>query len=161
MSDPLRFNGVYRRLMDDELARVALEGNLVPEAREALTIELQKRGLTDLSEYENNLAQAAAVSSFENQLAIQAQMKRQLLSWLLTFFAWVMALFVPFAWLISPNRTDNFEVSLMGGAFVAFSCYLGIRSRATGSQWGYRLRFLLPLILLGVSTVVATSTMFF
>ena len=148
--------------MDDELARVALEGNLVPEAREALTIELHKRGLTDLSEYENNLAQAAAVSSFENQLAIQAQMKRQLLSWLLTFFAWVMALFVPFAWLISPNRTDNFEVSLMGGAFVAFSCYLGIRSRAAGSQWGYRLRFLLPLILLGVSTVVATSsTMFF
>jgi hypothetical protein len=55
MDDELRFANTYRGLADDELARIALSNNLLPEAQEALTSEMQRRGLTDLSEYKRAL----------------------------------------------------------------------------------------------------------
>ena len=157
-----QFGELYRRFADDELARLALTYNLAPEAQEALTIELRKRGLTDLSEHKSNLTQAAASSSLENQLAIQGRVKWQFAQALLTFMAWVMAPIIPFAWVVTPEYSDSLKISLIGALFIAFSCYLGIRSRREGSRWGCRLEFLLPLILLGISTVLASAgAMFF
>ena len=53
--DNLRFAEYYTRLADDELARIALENHLVSEAQDALTDELRKRGLTDLTSYRKTL----------------------------------------------------------------------------------------------------------
>ena len=50
MSDTREFREYYGRLVDDELARIALTGNLRPEAQDALNVGLDKRGLSDLSE---------------------------------------------------------------------------------------------------------------
>jgi hypothetical protein len=47
-------------LADDELARIALTDELVPEAQEKLEEGLQTRGLTDLWEYKRALDRAAA-----------------------------------------------------------------------------------------------------
>jgi hypothetical protein len=66
MSDKWQFREYYGRLADDELARIALLDHLVPEAQETLTDELQKRGLTDPSEYKRTLAESAAASSVGN-----------------------------------------------------------------------------------------------
>lgn len=63
MQDRLQFAETYSRLADDELARLALSNQLVPEAQEALTLELQKRGLTNLHEYKHALEEAAAKRS--------------------------------------------------------------------------------------------------
>jgi hypothetical protein len=60
MFQELQFREYYGHLADDELARIALTDELVPEARQALKEELQKRGLTDLSEYKTAVDQAAA-----------------------------------------------------------------------------------------------------
>jgi len=56
MFDKWQFGEYYGRLADDELARIALSNHLVPDAQEAIAVELQKRGLTDLSEYKKGLA---------------------------------------------------------------------------------------------------------
>jgi hypothetical protein len=67
MFPELRFREYYGHLADDELARIALTDELVPEAQQALKEELQKRGLTDLSEYKRALEQAAAYRKEEAQ----------------------------------------------------------------------------------------------
>ena len=61
MFQELRFREYYGHLADDELARIALTDQLVPAAQEALQEELQKRGLTDLSDYKRALDEAAGV----------------------------------------------------------------------------------------------------
>lgn len=71
-----RFAEVYSRLADDELARAALAGHLVPEAKEALDAELQKRGLNDLSEYKRT--EAAGKSSLARELEIQNRLRGRL-----------------------------------------------------------------------------------
>lgn len=63
MQDERQFAEIYSRLADDELVRLALSNSLVPEAHEPLTVELQKRGLTDLGEYKHKLDEAAAKRS--------------------------------------------------------------------------------------------------
>jgi hypothetical protein len=68
MPDKSQFRDYYSRLADDEVARIALTNYLLPEAQEALADELQKRGLTDLTEYKTALAEAAAASSPEREL---------------------------------------------------------------------------------------------
>jgi hypothetical protein len=160
MSDRQQFREYYGRLADDELARIALSNHLVPEAQEALTDEMQKRGLTDLTEYKRALDEAAAASSPERQLEITAGMKRELTEWVLVFMAWVLALVLPFAWLASPNRSDAFQFTLMATPFIAVSCYLGIKARREGSRREYFLKVTLPLVLLGISTLVALSVPF-
>jgi hypothetical protein len=158
MYDRLQFADFYSRLADDELARVALSNHLVPEAQEALTVELQKRGLTDLSEYKRALEEAAAASSLGNDLGSKAGKNRASEAWLFAFAAWLLAALMPLqlGFAALPDLTAR---ELIAGALViGLSCYLGLKARRDGSRKGFVLKFVLPLILLGVSTLVVLSS---
>jgi hypothetical protein len=65
-AEGLRFREYYSSLTDNDLARLSMGENLVPPAREAMTEELNARGL-DLSSYksrfEEEVAAAKAVST--------------------------------------------------------------------------------------------------
>jgi hypothetical protein len=160
MPDRSQFSDYYSRLADDQLARIALSNHLVPEAQEALNEEMQKRGLTDLTEYKRALEEAAAASTLGSALQVQAQMKWQFAKWMIAFMAWGFAITLPLAWLPlawTPGAaalSDALEITAMGGLCIALSCYLGIRARRQGSRAGYVLKSMLPLVLLGISTAV-------
>jgi len=157
MYDRLQFAELYSRLADDELARIALENQLVPEAHEALAVELQKRGLNDLSEYKRNFEEAAAASSVETG---QAPIERPREEWLFAFAACLMAILLPLQFEFAGlPHLDRVELAL-GALFIAFSCFLGLRARRKGSHKGFLLKFVLPLVLLGVSTLAALSSRF-
>jgi hypothetical protein len=156
VSEKQRFVEYYRRLADDELARAALENtsDLVIEAREALTEELQRRRLTDLSEYKKTLAESAALSAPARQMEITAEMSMRLREWSLVFLAWMVAMFLPVALVANPHQSEAWGPALIMGSLIAFSCYLGIKARREGSPREYFLKFKLPLILLGISTIL-------
>jgi hypothetical protein len=156
MNDTLRFAEVYRRLADDELARVALSNHLVPEAQEAVKAELQRRGLNDLSEYKHTLEEAAGTTSLGAELAFQGGLKRPTGDGVFVFAAWVLALSVPLIFLSAPppGFAVEIRVCLAGTALIAVSCYRGLKARREGSHRGFVLKFVLPLILLGLSTTV-------
>ena len=155
MYDRLQFAELYSRLADDELARIALENHLVPEAHEALAVELQKRGLNDLSEYKRNFEEAATASSVETG---RAPIERSRDEWLFAFAACLMAVLLPlqfeYAGLPHLNRVEL----VIGGLVIALSCFLGLRARRKGSDKGFLLKFVLPLVLLGVSTLAALAS---
>ena len=65
----LRFREHYRNLTDDDLARLAIDENLIPAARDAITQELDSRGLQDLSSLKNRFAEKAAVTKAEGAIA--------------------------------------------------------------------------------------------
>jgi hypothetical protein len=156
MQDRLRFAEVYSRLADDELARVALGGNLVSEAQEALTAELEKRGLTDLGQYKRTPGQAAGMSSLTGDLQFQAGVKGKSSDRIFVLAAWVLAVSIPLVFLSEerPSSAILIRLCLVGGLFIAVSCYRGLRARADGSRKGFVLKFLVPLILLGASTAI-------
>jgi len=154
MNDKPQFAARYSRLADDELARIALSDELLPEAHEALSNELEKRGLTDLSEYKKALEEADAASTVDRQPEYQMQMRQVLTEWILVFMAWAFAIAAPFIWLAAPNGSDALKVSALGASFIAFSCYLGIKARRKGSSTGFWLKCALPLVFLGTSTLV-------
>lgn len=160
MANKGQFLEYYSRLADDELARIALQDQLVPEAQDAITDELQKRGLSDLSEYKRALDESAAASSVENELQIQVRMKRQVSEWVFVFLAWASAIASPFILVAGPDGSEALKFSGMAALPIAFSCYLGIKARRQGSRQGYVLKFMLPLILLGISTLVVLSGLF-
>ena len=149
-----RFAEVYSRLADDELARVALADHLVPEAKEALDAELQKRGLNDLSEYKHT--EGAGTNSLARELEIQSRLRRPTGDRVFVFAAWILALSVPLIFLSAtpPGFAIEIRVCLAGTALIAVSCYRGLKARREGSRRGFVLKFVLPLILLGVSTTV-------
>jgi hypothetical protein len=97
MHDRLRFAEVYGRLADDELARIALSGNLVPDAEEALTVELQKRGIADLSQYKHTLEAAAGASSVGSDVEGQSGLKQAPGDRMFVLAAWVLAVCIPLA----------------------------------------------------------------
>ena len=156
MHDKPQFAEVYGRLADDELARVALGGNLVSEAQEALTAELEKRGLTDLSQYKRTPGQAAGMSSLTGDLQFQAGVKGKSSDRIFVLAAWVLAISIPLIFLLAqpPSSAMLIRLCLVGALFIAVSCYRGLRALRDGSRKGFVLKFLLPLILLGASTVV-------
>ena len=156
MHDSLRFAEVYSRLADDELARVALSGHLVPEAQEAPTVELEKRGLTDLSQYKHTLQEAARTSSLGSNLQFQGGLKQVSSDRMIVLAAWVLAASIPLLFLSGepPSSAILIRLCLVGALFIGISCYRGLRARRDGSRKGFVLKFLLPLILLGASTAV-------
>lgn len=151
-TDGLRFRDRYSQLPDDELARIALSGQLVPEAREALTAELQKRGISDLSGYKRDLEEPT------RDYEIMANMQRRIAEGMAVALAWCLAIFVPFLAIAAHTAhapvTDLLEVGGVCLLVVAFSCYLGIKARKEGSRIGYVLKLVVPLVLLGISTIV-------
>jgi hypothetical protein len=150
MYDRQRFADLYGRLADDELARIALSNNLVPEAQEALTVELQKRGLNDLSEYKR-LLEDAATSSFPESPSIDKTRE----NWIFVFAAWVLAGYLPPAvWLTPLDASMARRLWFVAALYILGSCYLGFKARREGSRKGFVLKFMLPLLILGVSTLV-------
>jgi hypothetical protein len=69
-AERLQFRERYRTMTDDDLARLALYEDLMPAAREAITEELEARGLRDLSSFQKQfeddaiLAKAEGLSAF-------------------------------------------------------------------------------------------------
>jgi len=61
-AERLRFRERYRTLGDDDLARLALDDDLIPAAREAITDELEARGLRDLSPLKKRFKEDAALA---------------------------------------------------------------------------------------------------
>jgi hypothetical protein len=57
----LRFGEYYKSLTDNDLARLSMDENLVPAARDAITEELNARGL-DLSSYRNRFEEEVAAA---------------------------------------------------------------------------------------------------
>ena len=57
MATVAHFQQHYNDLQDEELVQIALTRELVPEAQQALTEELSKRGINDLSKYKALMAQ--------------------------------------------------------------------------------------------------------
>jgi hypothetical protein len=155
MNDRLKFAEVYSGLADDELARLALSDHLVPEAQEALTVELEKRRIADLSEYKHRLEEAAVASCLRRELELQARPKSPSRDGVLVFAAWALAILLPLQFfLAAPPRSPAFvRLCLVGGVYIAFSCYRGLKARRDGSRKGFVLKFVLPLTFLGISTV--------
>jgi len=158
MYDRQQFAEVYSRLADDELARVARSNHLVPEAQEALTVEIQKRGL-NLSEYDRALEEATAVPVLERELAFQARFVRPSGDRVIVLAACVLAASVPLIFLSAapPSPAILIKLCIATAVVIAISCFRGLKARRDGSPKGFLLKFALPLILLGMSTVVVIS----
>jgi hypothetical protein len=60
-AERLRFREYYRSLTDNDLARLSMDENLVPAARDAITEELDARAL-DLSSYRNRFEEEVAAA---------------------------------------------------------------------------------------------------
>jgi hypothetical protein len=158
MYDRLQFAEVYSRLADDELARIALSNHLVPEAQEALTVEIQKRGL-DLNEHKRALEKAAAVPVLERELALQARLVQPSSDRIFIVAAWILAASVPLTFLLAapPSPAILIKLYIVTAAFIAVSCFRGLKARRDGSRKGFMHKFVLPLMLLGISTAVVLS----
>ena len=74
----LRFREHYRSLTDDDLARLSMDENLVPAAREEITEELQVRGLGDLSAFRKRFAEEATVSRSEGFIGVLPREQKDL-----------------------------------------------------------------------------------
>lgn len=61
----LRFRERYKSLPDDDLARLALYEDLTPAARDAITEELEARGLRDLSSFRKQFEEDAILAKAE------------------------------------------------------------------------------------------------
>jgi hypothetical protein len=160
MSDNSRFGAYYERAADDELARIALSDELLPEARQELNAELAKRRLTDLSEYKRALAVATEWKSPARQMEFQGALQRKFHGWALVFAAWIFAAALPIIWNASPTRADSLKVGAGGALFIALSCYLGIRAGRQGSRSGFILKLVVPLFLIGCSSVAVLTGVF-
>lgn len=150
MPDSSKFSEYYRGLADDELARIALENHLVPEAYKALTVELHQRGLTDLSEYNRPLAQSTAALHAWREPDTSTRAKE---GWTMAVAAWVLAITLPFIAEIERQGTSDTVLLAVGAIYLRLSCYLGIKDRRQGSKRGFILKFVLPLVLLAASVV--------
>jgi hypothetical protein len=148
-----QFRAYYRHLADDELARIALESELVPEARRALTDELQYRGLTDLSGYKRALDEAALYRKVENQ-GRAAQMP---LHWLTLFFLLIARMIAPFLRSTLPSVVDALKISAVSAVLTLFGCYVVVNAYPPGAQRGHRQRVVATFILLGISTIAVVT----
>jgi hypothetical protein len=157
MSDRQQFHEHYRQLTDDELARIALAGDLVPEADEALRFELSRRGLIDLSSYKRSLEEAADLQGAARQMEFQAATGRRFAESMLVLVACVGATTLPLILTLHPRDANALTICLGVSLVIACSCFLGIRARKIGSRTGAFFKLTLPLILLGLSTVVALT----
>lgn len=155
MSDKQQFGEHYRRLADDELARLALENHLVADAKEALADELKRRKISDLSEYKKTLDESKAQRTAARELQFQSNGLQQFRLWALVCIAWLLAVAGPFIFAANPHDSNSLKVCLLGVLLIAFSCYLGIKAQRAGSRVGYFLKLKLPLILLAISSAIA------
>lgn len=64
-AERLQFREYYRTLTDNDLARLALYEDLMPAAREAITEELEARGLRDLSSFQKQFEEDAILAKAE------------------------------------------------------------------------------------------------
>ncbi len=145
-----KFSEYYRGLADDQLARIALEDHLVPEAYEALRVELHQRGLTDLSEYKRTLDQSTDTLHAWREPDTSTSAKE---GWTMVVAGWVLAITLPFIGEIERQGAPDTVLLAVGAIYIGWSCYLGIKDRRQGSKRGFILKFVLPLVLLSASVV--------
>jgi hypothetical protein len=148
--DSSKFSEYYRGLADEELARIALEDHLLPEAYEALKVELHQRGLTDLGEYKRTSDQSTAAFHAWREPDTSTRAKE---GWTMAVAAWVLAITLPFIAEIERQSTPITVLLTVGAIYLGLSCYLGIKDRRQGSKRGFILKFVLPLVLLSASVV--------
>lgn len=150
MPDSSKFSEYYRGLADDELARIAREDHLVPEAYEALKVELHQRGLTDLGDYKRTSNQSTVAFHAWREPETATRAKE---GWTMVIAAWVLAIALPFVAEIERQSAPDAVLLAVGTIYLGLSCYLGIKDRRQGSKKGFILKFVLPLVLLGASLV--------
>lgn len=117
-TERLRFRERYRSMSDDDLARLALYEDLIPVAREAITEELEARGLHDLSAFKSRITEEAILAKADGLLAfvpvnarppVEKDRNTQLL--FLTIFA-MWALVGVHKWLLGAAITWKSEEAL-------------------------------------------------
>jgi hypothetical protein len=155
MPDKQQFREYYAGLPDDQFQMVALRPDLVPEAREAVTEELQARGLTkaDLKAFRRQMKRDRVLAKRSEGVAQQQwwDLKEKMYVGFLVLFAWMSAMILPMA-IREPAR--QWESIFIPGGFVVGSCLLGLWARKKGRHVAFVLRFVVPLVLLAISTLV-------
>jgi hypothetical protein len=157
MPDKQQFRERYAGLPDDQFQVVALSPDLLPEAREAVTEEMQARGLTeaDLKAFRRQMKRDRTLARRSDYVARQQlqDFKEGMALVLLIFSAWVSAVMLPWLALVEPDRGD-WRVFLVLAGLIAVSCLLGLRARKEARIFAFGLRTVMPLALLVVSTLV-------
>jgi len=75
MQDREHFAQRYTQLSDDELAELALHGELLSEAQEVLAAELEKRGIKDLSIFRKRIEADAAIVEEDRQGRLERSLR--------------------------------------------------------------------------------------
>ena len=158
MPDKREFREYYASLPEDQFQMVALRPDLLPEAREAVTEELEARGLTaaDLKAFRRQMRRDAALAKRSEYVARQRQSDFDLAlhTGVMVLIAWISAFGLPLV-LATGRAPRNTEVLLFPAGFIAASCFLGIRARRKGESTKFVLMTLVPLVLLGITSIVA------
>jgi hypothetical protein len=89
MASITHFQQHYATLRDEDLIQIALTRELVPEAQHAITEELERRGIRDLSSYKVQMDQESAAEEEQRQQKIAHRSKTS--GWL-TNFSYVFGL---------------------------------------------------------------------
>jgi hypothetical protein len=131
------FRSHYQQLHDDELVEIATTRDLVPEAREAITVELAQRGIVDLrGQREIREVEAAAEESYR-----QAQLLRQT-----RMIGWRTKFLFAVSFLICVFGVYRIQVGIVGdggedgGLFLilGIAIFLFAAVTAWGSKFWYR-----------------------
>ena len=76
---------------------------------------------------------------------------------MLPVMAWLIAIFLPLTPIIRAPLPGDAQVYFVLALLLAASCYWGVRARRRGSRLTFRLMTVVPLTLLGLSTVISLS----
>jgi hypothetical protein len=156
MPDKQQFREYYAGLPDDQFQMVALKADLLPEAREAVTEELQARGLTkaDLKAFRRELRRNRVLAKQSEGVARERRwdFEMQVHLVFLVLSGWAGAVLIPMT--VTDGRRDWDAVSVLA-ALLAGSCLLGVWAWKKGKRVLFVLSAVVPLGLLVLSTLVA------
>lgn len=107
--------------------------------------------LTDLSEYKKSPEGFPEALLARREPGASARARPE---WAFVLGAWVIAAVLPIMFEVRGTRaSDSVTFLVVGGVYIAFSCYLGIKARRQGSKKGFVLKFIVPVVLVGLSTL--------
>jgi hypothetical protein len=150
---------------DDDLARLALTAELTPEARQVMALELQLRGLKDLSAFRQRIQEDADLTNPDRYAQVTSQigqrMDRAMAGTALMLGAWILAVGLPVRlWNSDPSEPlgPTLLFTGLGIAIVALSIYRGLRARQE-QRWAiFYLNAVVPLVLLCASMIFTLIT---
>jgi hypothetical protein len=76
---------------------------------------------------------------------------------LLPILAWLVAILLPLVPVIRAPLPSDVQGYLFMGLVLFASCFWGVRARRNGSSIAFRLMTVVPLVLLGLSTIASLS----